>query len=282
MVELEVQKRVQSEREEQSWARSGIRERSRDSEAGRAYTLMLERVQQQMADIQRQGQEERERMAREMRERDALYQADTQRKQKAIDQLTEALSATLSRLPTTSPAVASGAAPPPPPGGGNAPGTERGEPSSRPKKEVTMHPASSHATSSRPTKTGPPAPPPGDDGGSDDESGSEEPSQETASPSSDAWGHADPPGEERRRSSQHRRPMGNETLPTPRREVSPKPTRGRPAVPDKRRMAPQGRQRGRLAAALAEAWGRLDETPGGSPLPPAGDRGPGLVARGIR
>ena len=37
-----------------------------------------------------------------MRERDALYLADAQRKQKAIDQLTEALSATRSRLPTAS------------------------------------------------------------------------------------------------------------------------------------------------------------------------------------
>ena len=74
-----------------------------------------------MANIQRQAQEEREQMACEMRERDALYLADAQRKQKAIDQLTEALSATLSRLPTASPAVASGGAPPPPPGGGNAP-----------------------------------------------------------------------------------------------------------------------------------------------------------------
>jgi hypothetical protein len=72
VVELEMQKRAQSEREEQLRVRTEIRERSRDSEAGRAYALMLERVQQQMADFQRQAQEERERMARDMRERDAL------------------------------------------------------------------------------------------------------------------------------------------------------------------------------------------------------------------
>jgi len=144
VVELETQQRIQSEREEQLRVRTEIRERSRDSGAGRAYSTLLERVQQQVADFQRQAQKERERMAREMRERDALYLADAQRKQKAINQLTEALSATLSRLRTASPAVASGAAPPPPLGGGDAPGTERGEPTSRPKKEVTMYPASSH------------------------------------------------------------------------------------------------------------------------------------------
>ena len=55
VVELEVQKRVQSDREEQLRVRAEIRERSRDSETGLAYTLMLERVQQQMADIQRQA-----------------------------------------------------------------------------------------------------------------------------------------------------------------------------------------------------------------------------------
>ena len=111
VIELEMQKRAQFEREEQTRVHTEIRERSRDSETGRAYALMLERVQQQMADFQRLALEERDRMVREMRERDALYLADSQRKQKAIDQLTEALSATLSRLPTASPAAASGSAP---------------------------------------------------------------------------------------------------------------------------------------------------------------------------
>ena len=58
VVELEVQRRAKSEREEQMRVRTEIRERSRDSETGRAYALMLERVQQQMADFQRQAQEE--------------------------------------------------------------------------------------------------------------------------------------------------------------------------------------------------------------------------------
>ena len=116
VVELETQKHAQFEREERSRVHAEIRERSRDSEAGRAYATMLEKMQLQMADFQRQAIQERDRMAREMQERDVLYLADSQRKQKAIDQLTEALSATLSRLPTASPAVASGSAPPSPSG----------------------------------------------------------------------------------------------------------------------------------------------------------------------
>jgi hypothetical protein len=177
-IELEVQKRTQSERAEHLRVHTKIRERSRDSETGRAYATMHDRVQQQMMEFQRQAQEERDRMARERQERGALYLADPMRRQQAIDQLTEALSATLSRLPTASPAAASGSAPPPPPCGGNAPGTEWGEFSGRPMTEVTLPAASSHATSSRPTKTGPPGPPPGGDDGSDDGSSSEESSDE--------------------------------------------------------------------------------------------------------
>jgi hypothetical protein len=170
MEELELRKRTQLTHHELLRERSEAREKSRDSDTGRVYSALMERMQQGMAAIHRQAQEDRERMAREIRVRDALFMADSQQKQQAIDQLTEVLSATLSRLQTSAAVTAPGGAPPPPPGGGDAPGTGKGESSGRPKKALPLPAASSHALSGRPTKTGPPAPPPGGGDGSDSSS----------------------------------------------------------------------------------------------------------------
>ena len=74
-----------------------------------------------MADIQRQAAMDRERMAREVQERDALLMADAQQKRQDIDQLTRMLTMTLERLDVMGGPMASGGAPPPPPGGGHAP-----------------------------------------------------------------------------------------------------------------------------------------------------------------
>ena len=77
-------------------------------------------------------------MAREIRERDTLFMADSQQKQKAIDQLIEVLSATLSRLQTGAAVTAPSGAPPPPPGGGNAPGAVGERHREAPKKAIVL------------------------------------------------------------------------------------------------------------------------------------------------
>ena len=85
MAELELRTRTQLAHQEQLRERSEAREKSRGSETGRAYSELLERMQLEMAALHRQAQEERERVAREIRKRDARYLADSQQKQQAMD-----------------------------------------------------------------------------------------------------------------------------------------------------------------------------------------------------
>jgi hypothetical protein len=164
--------------EEQKQDRTASREKSRESDHNRVYEAMLEKMQLGMEAINRQAHEERERMAREIRERDAIYMADARQKQTAIDQLTNALSAALARLNTEAgPAAGSGGGPPPPPpsGGGRALEGEEGKPRDRPKKkEATPLPAGSSgdkAPALQKARADPPPPPPEDD--DDPDEGSE-------------------------------------------------------------------------------------------------------------
>jgi hypothetical protein len=167
--------------EKAEWARS--RERSRDSDHSKVFEAMMEKMQLGMAALHQQATEERERMVRELRERDAAYMADSRSKQLAIDQLTGALSAALSRVSAESGRMAgSGGDPPPPPsGGGRAPDGDEGKPRERPKKrETLLIPAASSGTqppTSRKTRMDPPPPPPDDD---DDEDSDE--SEESEDP----------------------------------------------------------------------------------------------------
>ena len=76
----------------------------------------MERMQLELAAIHQRAREDQERLARELRERDAAYRADSLQKQQAIENVTHALSVALTKLAAQPSPTASGGAPPPPSG----------------------------------------------------------------------------------------------------------------------------------------------------------------------